>query len=48
MRGWFMRRAVGRPLVLPERRIDQCSGKSYELEIYKKNLESIGVGYEAG
>ena len=31
-----------------ERRTDQRSGKTYELEIYKKNLESIGVGYEAG
>ena len=31
-----------------ERRTDQRSGKTYELEIYKKNLESIGAGYEAG
>ena len=31
-----------------ERRTDQCSGKTYELEIYKKNLESVGMGYEAG
>ena len=48
MHGWSMRGAAGRPLVLPERRTDQRSGKTYELEIYKKNLESIGVGYEAG
>ena len=31
-----------------ERRTDQRSGKTYELEIYKKNLESTGVEYEAG
>ena len=31
-----------------EWRTDQRSGRTYELEIYKKDLESIGVGYEAG
>ena len=30
-----------------ERRTDQRSGKTYELEIYKKNLESVGGRYEA-